>query len=72
MTCCDAGYPGGDGLCWKSGDEVGMWLHVTCFTFDEMSVFKADPATPPTGTRFSAHGGELGVAASPRILNSKI
>ncbi|CAE7756620.1 unnamed protein product [Symbiodinium pilosum] len=45
---CEAlylGYPGGDGLCWKSGDE-------------------ADPATPPTGTRFSAHGGELGAPLS--------
>ncbi|CAE7620396.1 unnamed protein product [Symbiodinium natans] len=37
------GYPGSDGLCWKSGDE---------------------PLTPPAGTRFSAHGGELGAPLS--------
>lgn len=36
------GYPGGDGLCWKSGE--------------------AESPKPPAGTRFSAHGGELGAS----------
>ena len=63
-SCDFAGYEG-IGTCWKSGEAVrcgmGRWL-ARCWTGPDLCTdFAGQDRIPPKGTRFSAHGGELGV-----------